>query len=498
MSRMLFIDIPTYEIKLEKAYLCKLRLHLVAEELIARSKSSARQWVQGSNDFTRGLLTMASYLESRGHEIGYFRYDFHNKEALLQAAAAYKIIGITAMTPLIGAAIEVATAIKKIDETKRIILGGFHATFLSESILSKYECVDVVVRGEGEATIAQLLEATNSLECIHGITFRDKDGSIVVNDSRSDLKINDLPNPLYSLLDNDLDSYRFNISTARGCSYHCAFCANNPFWGSERYRSLDRVIEELDYLSQRLQPGTLIHFSDNIFTKNRERTIDLCSRIVERNYPFFFSCDIRGRYMDKELAQLLEHAGFVRVSIGFEDADNYVLRVAQKGLVHEANVISAEVIRKHTQMLVNAYWMIALPGSSRQSLEYNIEIVRELIRSNIVNTVNSKLMVLYPGTPFFQRPREFGIRILHWDWRTYDRRLYPPMYRLEALTEKEIYHFFLALEDVIIEEYCRKLDLDVNDLMRYPVNELYRHTAARYVNPHLVAVDQMLSCEGTE
>ena len=208
----------------------------------------------------------------------------------------------------------------------------------------------------------------------------------------------------------------------------------------------------------------------------------LCDLIIAGDYPFVFSCDIRGNYIDRELIRSLEKAGFVKISIGFEDADNAVLKTSSKGLTYEDNVSTARLIKDYSEMIVSAYWIVALPGSTTQSLEYNIEAVRGLIRSGVVDMVNNKLMVIYPGTPFFEEPSEFGIEILSKDWVSYDRRLYPPMYRLNSLSEDEIYHYFLELEKAIIEEYSKVLNISINELFQYSLSGVWRHTALRYLN----------------
>lgn len=482
MSRVLFVDIPTYQIEIERAYLTKLKMRLIGEELLAERQLGEQKWVQGSEDFSVGLLTMANYLMSKRHEVGYCRFDRQNAVEVSRLASEYDVVGITAMTPVIDAAIEVASAIKRLEPTKTIVLGGYHGAFMARSLLEDYDCFSAVALGEGETIIQQILSLPDSLHRIPGIAFRDQTGNIVVNPMPECLSGQELPSPQYSLLGDNLAAFRFNINTVRGCSYRCAFCVNRPFWGQERYRPIEHIISELDYLSAHLPVGSLIHFSDNIFTKDRLRVLELCRRLCERDLSFYFSCDIRGRYIDKEVAQWMQKAGFVRVSIGFEDCDNGVLRTSHKDLRHEDNVFSAEILREHTNILVNAYWMVALPGSTKNTLERNIETVGSLIRSGVVDTVNSKLLVVYPGTPFFDHPGLYGITILSKDWKTYDRRLYPPMYRLESLSQEEIYSYFLRLEDKIIEEYCRKLGVSRNTLSAYPIKQPFRHTTARYIS----------------
>jgi len=122
-----------------------------------------------------------------------------------------------------------------------VVFGGLYATFNSERVMSKYPSVDVIVRGEGEATIVELvdvLESGGPLKDVRGITYRDGDSLVSTPDRPLIEDLDSLPFPDRSLLD---DAYHSEISGAniavnkftsvvssRGCAFSCRFCCCTP------------------------------------------------------------------------------------------------------------------------------------------------------------------------------------------------------------------------------------------------------------------------------
>ncbi|HET6317025.1 MAG TPA: cobalamin-dependent protein, partial [Chloroflexota bacterium] len=137
---------------------------------------------------------------------------------------------------------------------------------------------DYVLLGEGEETLAELLEsvlrkADTPLELIQGLAFR-RDGEVIQNPRRPDIKdLDALPFPAWDLVDigryqkiwhERHGFYSMNVATSRGCPYHCNWCAK-PIWG-QRYhvRSADNVAAEIAWLKRTYRPDH-IWFADDIF-----------------------------------------------------------------------------------------------------------------------------------------------------------------------------------------------------------------------------------------
>ena len=370
-------------------------------------------------------------------------------------------VGVTAMTPMYPIALEVCKSIKRINRKTVIVLGGYHATFFDRQILRGCRGIDIVVRGEGEKPFLDVLNGV-SRSIIPGITYRDEYNKIRRNPDGPPLQSEEIPIPAYHLLSGHLRQYRLNISTVRGCRYKCSFCVNNVFWGKERFRNLKDVMSELTYLADKAEEGTLLHFCDNNLAGSRHRLIQLCNLLIEAKLPFSFSCDLRVDHVDEEAVRMLRRAGFVRIMMGVEDADDLVLDSSSKGLSFKTNLRAARLIKENSDIIVSAYWLWGLPGSSRTTVRANIQKIAELFTAdNLIDEVRGGSFVPLPGTVMYSNPEKFGMEIISSDWSKYLRDLFP-VYRLRTLNEYELYLANLALQAAVTVGYmwkwlCRKV-----------------------------------------
>ncbi|MEW6048560.1 MAG: hypothetical protein AB1609_19150, partial [Bacillota bacterium] len=206
-------------------------------------------------------------------------------------------------------------------------------------------------------------------------------------------------------------------------------------------------------------------FTDNVFTENRSRILEICNRLRAERFGLFYSCDIRAGTVDAELLHEMELAGFRHVAIGFEDADLAVLSRVNKKTEPTRNIETARLIRSETQMAITAYWMVGLPGTTMDSLSTNLVTVKRLIEEDIVDVVSPRIFVPYPGTTIFRAPRRFGVEILDRDWAHYDRVTSLPTCRLEHVEREQLYRSYLALRTTINEAYRKKLGIDADRLL---------------------------------
>ncbi len=186
------------------------------------------------------------------------------------------VIGITSTTPSFGEACKVVRAIKNLKPECMVVMGGPHVSFEDYSTL-KSSYVDVVVRGEGELTMRDLvkcLEKGESLSKVLGITYREK-GVIRRNPDRP--FIEDLDALFVSYHKLPMSRYRFEglnyatIVSSRGCPYGCVFCSSSLLHGKKwRCQSAERVGREVRFLIDEYGVKH-IEFLDDLFTFNNKR-----------------------------------------------------------------------------------------------------------------------------------------------------------------------------------------------------------------------------------
>lgn len=294
MSNITLIDILPLDRELKGIFDDIIGLKYKAQDILYANKGLKYPFQRGKKDFSRGLLTISSFLKSRGHNVKYTT----NKNDFLSLINDGDFVAVPTITPYMNLVQNIVKTVKKQKDVK-VVLGGYHSNFLPKETFSFIPEADFIVHGEGELSTANLIEGNLTFP---GISLNNN-GSYKISNKTSLLSAEEIPNPDYSLLPLSLENYRFNIQTARGCLYRCDFCVNGFFWGNPRYTSIDKVEQELVFLSSVLPEETFIHFSDNIFTASKKHALDVCDIIINNNINFQFSGDIRAKFIDEELVK---------------------------------------------------------------------------------------------------------------------------------------------------------------------------------------------------
>jgi anaerobic magnesium-protoporphyrin IX monomethyl ester cyclase len=455
MANVALVDIPVLPEELEPV----VARRFAAQDRISMLFNVPKGRQRHRKQFSRGLLVLAAYLKHmRGHNVRYVTHEELTAEACHDAIRESDLVGIAGNNSAYFNVVKnTARLIKKQRSDVPVVLGGYHATAMNARVLDECQAIDYVVHGEGEIPLLGLADGTPP-DQIAGLTWREGE-AVISSPAPMPVLQADLQIPDYSILPGDLNDYNFNIQTVRGCQYRCTFCANGYFWGTSRATPLPQILDELSYLDSHLHNGTLVHFSDNILSADRGRAIRLLDGIIERNIRLVFSCDLKANHVDEILVRKLRDAGVVKISLGFEDADDMVLGRCNKGLLFQDNVNAAKVIKKHSSILVEAYWIVGLPGSDHGSMRLNLDRIAYILRHGIVDVISSSLAFTpLPGTPMFDDCRRFGITILTRDWDRYLRNYSCPVYELDTLTRKELQSYFFRYEELILREYEARLN----------------------------------------
>lgn len=295
-----------------------------------------------------------------------------------------ELVGISATTPSFPRAVEIIKLVKKASDAK-VFLGGVHVTFRPEEGL---EYADLVIRGEGELTLLDILDE-KPLEEIKGISFK-KDGKIIHNEDRELIEdLDSLPFPAYELF--PLEKYEImSIATSRGCPYSCIYCSASEFWKHRvRFRSPENVFEELKLVKK--LGFTKIRFMDSIFTLKKERVLRICELI--RDMGFKWSCEIRADLIDDEILKAMKEAGCFLVCIGVDSGSQKVLDACNRRIKVEDMKKAFMLARKHG-IKTRAYVTFGFPGETKETVIETIRFLEEIKPDRILLS----LATAYPGT----------------------------------------------------------------------------------------------------
>jgi len=382
-----------------------------------------------------GLSYIASYLESVGHKIKILDLMLSSTKSIDISKEIKQfdpdVIGVTSMTPSIYSALKVLDIAKKINPNCLTVLGGPHPTAMDVETLKENSFVDVVVRGEGEITISNLLDKKISKQFseVKGITYR-QENRIIRNDDRPFIEnIDDLPMPAYHLL--PMKEYtiynRINfiglygkeekiyssISASRGCPYNCIFCECNRMLGKKlRNRNPEKIVEEIKILKEKYNVGVL-GFVDDTFTINKKHFFEICNLIKKENIDILLECSTRVDTFDKETANRLKDAGFCVVFFGFESANQSSLDFLQKGFNVEDQKTAVKNARR-ADLFIEGNFMIGIPGENKSMINRSISFSKKLD----IDQASFPILVPFPGTQLYDYAEKNNL-LLTKDWSQY-------------------------------------------------------------------------------
>lgn len=330
-----------------------------------------------------------------------------------------RIIGISVLTLCCSRAYELAQKIKKIDKQATLILGGIHPTVRPEEALL---CgADIVVRGEGEMTLFELVSSmreNKKLEGIQGISYKH-DGRIIHNPIRPLIEnLDKIPPIPYHLFEKDIPLYSsFSIIFgSRGCPYSCIFCSSRSVSGKTyRFHSVDRIIAEMKTLIYRYRQSSIWLLDDNIAV-NKRHFVELCDRIVEEGIhrDAFFMGSMRGDNATDTILEKAREANFKLISLGLETGSEALMKTINKGETL-AEVVEAILKTADKGIAVGTTLIFGLPTETRKDRYDAIKLVRSLPLSSVrFNTLSP-----YPGTPVYQMLEPEGKILVKKDWENF-------------------------------------------------------------------------------
>jgi anaerobic magnesium-protoporphyrin IX monomethyl ester cyclase len=398
-----------------------------------------------------GLGYLSTALESRGDKVKILDIgiegESERKIAKFIESFHPDAVGITVQTHNYSKALMIAGLVRRLNPKCPVIMGGPHPSILTEATL-KEPTVDIIVRGEGDITIVELmdcLEHGGNLDSIRGISFKTN-GNILHNEDRPFVKdINTIPFPAWHLF--NMDGYLAKINgckvapvlSSRGCPYKCIFCYRGPAAGKIfRPRVPENVISEIEQLKDRYGIGNIL-FVDDTFTLNQKRAERISDLLIEKKLGISWRCQTRADCLNLKLLTKMKMSNCIDISIGVESGNWQILATTQKqkkntnyskqfnindfAQDHEPvgsieNKSYKQVLRKAFKMAAevgistSATFIIGLPGDTKESVQETIDFAKELNPNYAIFYA----AMPYPGTELSRIIKERGGKLPeNWD-----------------------------------------------------------------------------------
>lgn len=397
-----------------------------------------------------GVTYVAAACEAAGAEVRIFDYivSCYSEEKLKTQLAEFDphVVGITSVTlNFLGAAAIIST-VKLLKPGIVTMMGGPHVSFTAAAVLAAYPGIDLVVIGEGEATIQELLpliERFDRWSEVRGIAFR-REGQVVITPPRELIgDLDSIPLParhLLSLSRYMALGYSVSIITSRGCPYNCIFCVGRRMVGNKvRLRSPSLVVDEIEQI---LSYGiTRINVADDLFVAKKSRVLAVCAEICKRGLKVDWSAFARVNTVDREILQAMREAGCDAVSFGVESGNQEILDRIGKRITKEMVRRAVDLCLK-TGIIPHTSFMVGLPGETKETLAETRAFAKSLD-----SLYGYHFLAPFPGTPVRERVSDYDLEILTDDWNRYDAN--SAIVRTSGLTPAEMNDFVADYDEEI-------------------------------------------------
>lgn len=322
-------------------------------------------------------------------------------------------------------AVKVAQIVKEISPEIPVIVGGSHASAMPTQFLKEAGSIDIVVRGEGEQTMLDIVEhylGTKEMPEIKGIAYR-RDGELILNPARDFITyLDELPLPAYHLI--DMEKYlnpgrlryrapkfvrEIPMITSRGCPFNCVFCSIHLHMGKKwRAHSPEYVIAHIDYLINKYGVQH-IHFEDDNLNLDPKRFEHILDGLSDKGLKITWDVPngIRADKLSPRLLTKMKQTGCTKLTIGVESGDQAVLSGIIDKHLRLKDVVETAKICRRVGIELEAFYVIGFPGEKRENMERTIDFGLKLQKNYGVSMDVLVATPLY-GTRLYEICRRGG------------------------------------------------------------------------------------------
>jgi len=385
-----------------------------------------------------GILQLAAFLESKNKDAEIEVLDCQAQsldwKALEQHIESYApdIVASSALaTCNTYVAVRTLETAKKAKPNAMTIAGGQHFTATAQESLETYPEIDVIVRGEGEQTLVELVQAASrgsSLSRIKGISFRHN-GKILHNPPRPLIEnLDELPFPGYHFVEDLVHKYHFTamagpktryalVEGSRGCPHRCTFCTQWRHWeGKWRAKSPKRIAEEIEFCYRNYGSEFLWLTDDNFGLGKRASVLadEIIRRGISDDIMWFMQIRCDEVVKHSELLPKMRKSGLRWVLLGVESHSPSTLEKFNKKTSPEDAKLAVKLLHEN-DIFAHAMFII---GERKDTAE-SIASLREFVNDLDPDLAIFGILTPFPGTEVFEEAKQNGW-IEDFNWAHYD------------------------------------------------------------------------------
>lgn len=345
-----------------------------------------------------GILYLSAYLKAQGFSVGIF-------DATFSSLAEFQALVAREQPPVVGLYTNLMTKFNVLTMVgickqagAAVILGGPEPPYYAQEYLERG--ADVIVKGEGEVTLAALLPhlarfGLRELERIDGLAFRRDDGSLVETAPRAfmaDLSANPWPDREAIRIEDYMRVWKehhgqssVSVIHARGCPYTCTWCSHSVYGNTHRRRTPEDAADELLWIKERYNPD-LIWYADDVFTINQRWFFRYAEALKQRGVRIPFECISRADRLDEDVVKTLAAMGCFRLWNGSESGSQRILDAMQRK-VEVTDVQAKTHLLRRYGIETGMFIMLGYEGEEISDLEATVEHLKRANPDVFLTTV---------------------------------------------------------------------------------------------------------------
>jgi anaerobic magnesium-protoporphyrin IX monomethyl ester cyclase len=385
-----------------------------------------------------GIIQLAAYLEKEVEDVqleildcNAEKVDWRGMERRIELSKPDIVASSSLATCNTYAVAKTLETVKRVSPDALTLAGGQHFTATAQESLAAYPEIDIIVRGEGEQTLRELVEYSGkktALPKIKGISFRQKE-KVVHNPPRPLIEdLEDLPFPGYHLVSDLVRKYHFSvmggekapyalIEGSRGCSHECTFCTQWRHWQRRwRVKSAKRIADEMKYCCDRFGSKFVWLTDDNFGSGTRPK--EIAEEIITRGMPSDTTWFVQARCDDiirnKEALPRLRESGLIWVLLGVENSNPSTLEGFKKGINPQDAKVAVRLLQENG---IFAHAMVII--GQRKDTRETIAQLREFANELDPDFIMFGILTPFPGTEIYAEAERNGW-IMDRNWLHYD------------------------------------------------------------------------------
>ncbi|HEX7294416.1 MAG TPA: radical SAM protein, partial [Pyrinomonadaceae bacterium] len=423
-----------------------------------------------------GVLTLAAVLEQQNLQpevvdLNSLYYEYVSRESTGKTGQDFcsfagdalsritaDVFGFSTICSTYPFTLRFAERIRQDHPQSYMILGGPQASVVDVPTLQHFPFIDLIVRGEAEVTLVQLLDAisrNSGFEQLPGLSYR-KGAQVVRNPNAPVIEdLDGLPLPAFHLYPHLKECEYAPIEAGRGCPFACSFCSTNDFFRRRfRMKSPDVLVEQMIAVKKEygISNFELIH---DMFTVDRRKVVSFCEAVQRSGEQLSWTCSARTDCIDNELIDLMAEAGCNGIFFGIDTGSDRMQAIIHKRLnLSDADARIRYASRKKIDTTVSL--ITAYPEETKEDLRGTIRFLGESLRSQHAQ-IQLHLLAPLAETPITTQYQDqlvyddifSDISFQGWEQDPHDRAL--------IVAHRDIFPNFYGVPTLLDREYLREL-----------------------------------------